>query len=68
MTFGEKFKAEREKRKLTQLALKAVDLRIQINANTEVALTDAFPLPLRRNPKNRRMHHAGARNRSSISS
>ena len=26
------------------------------------------PLPLRRNPKNRRMHHAGARNRSSISS
>ena len=24
--------------------------------------------PLRRNPKNRRMHHAGARNRSSISS
>lgn len=25
-------------------------------------------LPLRRNPKNRRMHHAGARNRSSISS
>ena len=26
------------------------------------------PLPLRRNPKNRRMHHAGARSRSSISS
>ena len=26
------------------------------------------PLPLRRNPKSRRMHHAGARNRSSISS
>ena len=25
-------------------------------------------LPLRRNPKNRRMHHAGARSRSSISS
>ena len=26
------------------------------------------PLPLRRNPKSRRMHHAGARSRSSISS
>ena len=26
------------------------------------------PLPLRRNPRSRRMHHAGARNRSSISS